>query len=851
VTASVGHVLAASLLSGAGALGLQLAWTRRLAVPLGHEMPASLAVISVFFVGMALGARFLQPTHHPRSRAVWLELAIAGWAWISIPWMDVLARHLPDALGPTPSAVRFCGVAGLATLLALLPATAAMGATFAALERTAAAAGAREPIPWIYGTNTVGAALGVALSLALFQPTLGLGGATFVAGLFHLLAALLLIRVANPVVALSPTSAPTPNPTPSAQPGALPALAWLALGGFVGIGSEVVLIRLLAPVLGGTIYTHGLVLAMWLTGTALGSWVGIGWFRRLPDSAPALANVMGLAISAAFLGWIALPLLEQGREWGTGFKISLAFEFLVVLAVVLPVSIPGGAWFTHWLQSASSHGVATGSAIAINTLAAAFAPVVWIGLLLPALGETSTWFTLAALAALAALLMGPSSRRLTLAISLPALAALATSNLQLLQPPPAARLVRAWCGPSDSVAVWEWPDRSRSLAVNNRFTMGGTASAPAAARHAHLPLLLHPNPNSALFLGLGTGISFAAAGAHPGLQAHGIELVPEVVDALPQFSPFNSLSPNLHVFTADARRFLRADRSPYDVIVADLFHPERDGAAWLYTREHFSALRSRLAPGGVACQWLPWFQLDAPTRHSIVQAWLDNFPDSDAWLLRWTTLDTPVVGLISGLHGPPRSHPSQLDSRLSHSHLRESLKRSALTDGWQLWGGWVGPARSLIPQGTRPDPNTDDHPRVAWMAAHGVDRARLQFREDLLQWLKDCQPHHPPGWPLADLQRWRAFRTARDQYLSALFAEISGNQPLADQQLWASLDHSPDFPTAYSHWIGRALALSSTDPAATRRILTRLGDARPEQPLAKELLRRVSQADPTGGMSQE
>lgn len=849
MTAPLGRVLVASLLSGAGALGLQLAWTRRLAVPLGHEMPAALAVISVFFVGMALGARFLQPNRFPRSPALWLELAIASWAWVSIPWMDVLARHLPDLLGPTPSAIRFGGVAGFATLLALLPATAAMGATFAALERTAAGAGTRDAIPWIYGTNTVGAALGVALSLSLFQPVFGLRGATVIAGLFHLLAALLLIRVPQ-----SPTPSPHPVPPPKRVPlqsGALPAVGWLALGGFLGIGSEVVLIRLLAPVLGGTLYTHGLVLATWLAGTALGTWAGHRWTRQLPDSAAALTTVMGMALSAAFLGWMALPWLELGRKWGTGFGVTLGFEFLVVLAVVLPVSIPGGAWFNQWLRTASRQGVAIGTALAINTLAAACAPVFWIGLLLPRIGETPTWITLASLAALAALLMGTRARRITFVVSVGALAALAACDLRLLQPPPGARLVQSWCGPSDSVAVWEWPDGSRSLAVNNRFTMGGTASAPAAARHAHLPLLLHPAPRTALFLGLGTGISFAAAGVHPGLRADGIELVPEVVEALPQFAPFNSLSPNLRVITADARRFLRTDGPAYDVLVADLFHPERDGAAWLYTREHFRALRDRLAPGGVACQWLPWFQLDDRTRQSIVQAWLDNFPDSDAWLLRWTTLDTPVVGLISGLDGPPRGHPDDLQSRLADSQLRESLRRSALTDGWQLWGGWVGPARSLLPEGARPEPNTDDHPRVAWMAARGVDRARLQFREDLLQWLGQCQRYQPSGWSPAELQRWLAFRTARDEYLSALLAEISGDRSQADQLLWSSLARSRDFPTAYSHWIGRALSLTGSDPAAARHILTRLGDARPEQPLAKEILRRVSRAGVKGEASQE
>ena len=47
----------------------------------------------------------------------------------------------------------------------------------------------------------------------------------------------------------------------------------------------------------------------------------------------------------------------------------------------------------------------------------------------------------------------------------------------------------------------------------------------------------------------------------------------------------------------------------FDAIVADLFVPWQAGAASLYAREHFAAVRARLAPGGLFCQWLPLYQL--------------------------------------------------------------------------------------------------------------------------------------------------------------------------------------------------------------------------------------------------
>ena len=88
----------------------------------------------------------------------------------------------------------------------------------------------------------------------------------------------------------------------------------------------------------------------------------------------------------------------------------------------------------------------------------------------------------------------------------------------------------------------------------------------------------------------------------------------------------------------------------YDVIVADNFHPARSGSGSLYTVEHFTAVRERLAQGGLFCQCLPLHQLDLPTLRSIVQSYLAAFPQGRA-LLATNSLTTPVIGLVSRAGG--------------------------------------------------------------------------------------------------------------------------------------------------------------------------------------------------------
>lgn len=155
--------------------------------------------------------------------------------------------------------------------------------------------------------------------------------------------------------------------------------------------------------------------------------------------------------------------------------------------------------------------------------------------------------------------------------------------------------------------------------------------------------LLHPAPKTALFLGVGTGSTFAAAATHPGLEADGVELIPEIV---PLLDYFEKSTGNLQQYTglgivvSDARRFVHVSQETYDVVIADLFHPARDGAGALYTVEHFTAIRGLLNSGGLFCQWLPLYQLDLDTRRVIVRTFLHVYPNGSAYLAHYS-LRTP------------------------------------------------------------------------------------------------------------------------------------------------------------------------------------------------------------------
>jgi spermidine synthase len=483
--------------------------------------------------------------------------------------------------------------------------------------------------------------------------------------------------------------------------------------------------------------------------------------------------------------------------------------------------------------------------VALNTFGGALASALFGVFLLPLVGSKWT-LVLISLGYLSlapevggwrwGLLVAP----LALVFALPAI-------LQIVQIPPGGKLVEYREGVMASVAVVEDANRQRVLRVDNRFQMGGTAASAAEYRQAHIPIMLHPAPKRALFLGVGTGISFGAASLYPGLQSDGVELVPEVLEVMPQFEPYNFAPgrlPQLKVFAADARRFVRTADASYDVIIADLFHPARDGAGSLYTVEHFRAIRERLAPRGLFCQWLPLHQLDDDMLRVIVRTFLEVFPGAQAWLLHFN-VDIPVLGLIGSVE-PIRHSRDWVETRLNSAPLEAQLKNLALADSVRLFGNLLAGPKELRAFAGDAPLNTDDQPRVTFGAPRFVYRKHAVPYGRLLELLKLGRPDFASVLGLGRseeavqfAQRLSKYATARDVYLGGLIAEGEGRRTQAVDLFVESAQLSEDFTLGYAQCLTYASLLAQTRPVEARALLQRLAEAQPSRPVAKEMLERL------------
>ena len=619
----------------------------------------------------------------------------------------------------------------------------------------------------------------------------------------------------------------------------------LAAAGLLGILFEVVVVRLAAQVLQDTILTFAFLLAAYLAGTAAG---GLLWQRaRVPPGRLALTGLLA-GTAMACLGTAVLVRLFGPAALDAGPGFGPLAELGVAGALFLLPTAAMGAVFGCLLQAVRDRRGTLGWAIGVNSAGALLAPSLASLVVVPALGA---WPALL-LAALGYALLGAcwaGARRLVL---LPALPAAAAAALWLL---PAAPLVRVPHGGTlaelregrtATAAVVEGGDGTRYLEVNGHFRMGGTRSIRSDWRQAHLPLLLHPDPRRALFLGVGTGATLAGAGALPRVSALGVELTPEVVELLPWFAERGA--PPVRVLAADARRYVAAPTGPYDVIVADLFHPALDGTGSLYTVEHFAAVRARLTDGGVFCQWLPLYQLDQPSLQAILRSFLDVYPTATAWLAHFS-LQTPMLAVCGG-PGLARLTPAALAARLSEPAAQAALRRTGLRTPLDMLGLFAGgPATLRAFAGAGPR-NTDDRPVVTLDARRNVRALQAPPTALLLQLLRHLSPDPADlpgglaeGGPAA--ARLAAYWRARLVFIEAGAAlpDGLGGQALvaaAVPGLLAAVRISPDFDAAYDPLLSMARALAAVDRPAAAALLRSLDAAAPGLPEVAGLLARLT-----------
>lgn len=831
--------------SGACGLAYQIVWSRMFAFGLGHEWPSVLAIIAAFFGGLAIGSWSLdEPISRSQHPGRWygiLEIAIGVWAFSSVYIIPTLNQKGALWIGLEPSPMRQWTISFLVPFLVLIPATTALGATFPAMERFFSNLSRHSQcVGTLYSVNTLGAVLGTVCTTFFIIPAIGFSATLCVLAILNVLCGLAILALET-VANYEPAQRPV---FPECERSPLRLRCTVFLTGLFGIGYEVLGVRVLSEVLENTIFSFTSALAVYLSGTAIGAALFQRYQSRL--SKRGALEILLYSLCVACLAGVLILSKAQilydaaTANFGDGIQTMVLAELSISAIVFTIPTMLMGAVFSHVVQSAKRTNGGIGKAIAWNMVGSAAAPLLFGVFLLPISG---TKWALVTVATGYLALLPRISRYISIGLAVPiGMIFIIPSTLHSVKTPPGGEILKIREGVMSSVAVVRHFDNNRSLLVNNRFAMGGTGAVSATQRHAHIPLLLHHDPKRALFLGIGTGITFAAAKPYSDLEADGVELVPEVAEVRRFFEPFNELRQGMKLYVADARRFVRASDSLYDVIVADLFHPARDGAGALYTLEHFEAIRQRLAPDGIFCQWLPLYQLDLPMLRVIIRTVTEVFPYTRAFLLRWN-VDTPVLGLVGTMK--PKHYPANwFETRVTDAELETSLKAVTLSNGFHLLGTFLAGPQELMEFSSGAALNTDDHPLVIFKAPHFTYQRKEAPYGRLLRLLNYfpaesgnlIEEGRQSSVFTADLN---LYLSARNVYLRGLMAESEGRKTDATNAYIESANLSSHFTAGYAHCLALAVRQSKTEPTASKALLEKLVRAAPERPVAAELMKRL------------
>jgi spermidine synthase len=789
VTPRIPFLLLLFFLSGAAALVYEVLWLKELGRLFGVTSHAAATTLAAFFTGLAAGSMAWggRAAHlrNPLRMYSLLEIGIAlsallyfllldAYRWIQSPLFQLIRGHPPLSL-----LVKFLLGLGI-----LFPAAFFMGGTLPVmaqfLVRRRDELGIRASL--LYGINTIGAAVGAFASGFLLPRYLGFRGSYFVAIASNLCIALIAWRWSRSTLEMGPaepraaaiarpSSLPADDarrswsPADEARPSRPPAVAarppWPPVGpgrigmvafasGFLTLALEVLWTRMYAQVLQNSVYTFATILTVFLAALAAGAGFANFLCRRPwpPQTVLCgLALVSGVLVGLTPLGFYrstgALTMIGGDLGW-TAYIVR---AFLGVGLVLLVPVIAVGSVFPYAMKlgeaGMKSAGGTIGRLLAINTAAAILGSLAAGFVLLEAFGLWTS-IRLAALAylGLGLLLLPRGTARLALggaALVAAGLFAgvLTYSDLAKAQVDAARNetLVQVWEGSDGTVAVVRRGDDLR-MKVNNSYVLGTSQSEMNLRLQSYIPLALHPDPRRVFYLGMGTGITAGGALDFPVERVVICEVDADIVRAArAHFRPYvNGIfdDPRVEIVVEDGRTYLSAVNETFDAVISDIFLTYKAGVGNLYTKEHFEAARSRLAPGGCFVQWLTLFDLTAGELGIIARTMLDVFPQVTLWR-RGFSPSFPVFALIG------RLDPAPLDDTVLERWLAHLRERGALPrDVWiqnvphAAYAGNLTAARKLF---ERYEVGTDDRIPLEYLAPITERESKGARKRPVLAWL--------------------------------------------------------------------------------------------------------------------
>ena len=758
-------LLLAALLAGSGCAALiyEIVWFQLLQLVIGASAVSLGLLLAAYMGGLCLGsalfARFVPVRHHPLRVYAFLELGIAVFGMVALFGVPLVGRLYVSGASQGMLGLILRGVVAGACLL---PPTILMGASLPAISRWAQG-DATSRLGYLYSANIAGAVLGSLLAGFYLLPTFNMAVATYAAvGINVVIAVAALVLLARVSYA------------PEADAHVVPAAAshrWIllaiAVSGLSALGAEVVWTRLLSLLLGATVYTFSIILAVFLVGLGAGSTLGSFLARRVANPRMALSACQGLL--AVFIAWTAYTIGRSLPYWPVDPWLSrdpwFNFELDLVRCAwaILPATILWGVSFPLALASIARPGDdparLSGAVYAANTAGSILGALAFSLWLIPSAGTRGSQMLLIGLAmagAIVALLANGWRQPLRFALSAMTAAVLGCGLILTVKEVPwqmvaygrrIAPIMRAadlYDHANPTTVLYRGEGLNSSIVIAERagqrhFYVSGKAEASTAILDmrlerlmGHLPALIHPHPETVLTVGFGAGVTAGSFVPYPDVKRLVIcELEKQIPPASTEY--FGKQNNNVYhdgrtqIVYDDARHYIYTTREKFDVITTDPIHPWVKGTSVLYSKEYYELCKRHLNPGGVIAQWLPIYDSDPETIKTELATFFSVFPNGTIWSNNYRGDGYDLV--LIGQAGPSRINLDELQQRLDrtdYTYVAASLAEVGFHSAVDFLATYAGSAQDLQPLLVNAQINEDLNMRLQYIAGLGLNSMAFQ-----------------------------------------------------------------------------------------------------------------------------
>jgi spermidine synthase len=740
--------------SGCAALIYEVVWLQLLQLVIGSSAASLAVLLGTFMGGMCLGSillpRYIGPRVHPLRVYALLELGTALFGILILLGLPTIQYAYTASVGHGFGGILLRSVACAVCLLAP---TMMMGATLPAISRWIETS--PEAASWwgfFYGCNIAGGVVGCGLAGFYLLRLHDMAVATYVAAAINVAVGLTGLALARSLPWRTADDTPE-NPVPRPE-GSWSVYFAIGLSGLCALGAEVIWTRLLSLMLGPTVYTFSIILAVFLAGLGIGS-AGGSYLAKQAEKARLwlglcqILQVAGIAWAAYLLAEI-LPFMagnvDQTYSPWRGFQGDIGRSALAIL----PAAVLWGASFPLALASVSRSGRDPGRLVGevygANTVGAIVGSLCFSLIFIPQIGTQHSQQVLMLLSALAAVIaLGPVLNQVRSGKARLAFGVVAAVLIAMAIPPIPWKLIGFGRRLPTTTGTWNLLYMTEGMnssvaysqyeGVTTYFHVSGKVEASAEPQDmrlqrllGHLPALLHPHPKSVLVVGCGAGVTAGTFVVHPEIEHITIcEIEPRIPPATARYFGKENHNvirdPRTRVVYDDARHFVLTTPEKFDIITSDPIHPYVKGIAPLYSTEYFELVKKHLNPGGFVTQWVPLYESNLETVQSEIATFFEAFPNGSIWGNLNTDgqgYDVVLVGQMDPLH----IDLDGLDRRLARPDQQEvvrSMREVGYNSAADLLATYAVSASDLRVWLRNAQINRDRNLRLQYLAGMGLN----------------------------------------------------------------------------------------------------------------------------------